>query len=265
MNCDLCDSDKFTPLDVAKPYIGNQEPPVVCSDCGFVYVRERRSQEEVAKAWDEIWGEGYSSNWPAVKARLYYVSEWLDQTLGLEGKSVLDIGAGEGLFLKFVKERGAHPVGLEPFRENVLKIRSMDIACFHGTAESVEAGQYDIVTLNWTLENCSDCVGLLKRARQFCKPDGYVCVSTGSRILVPYKKPISSYFSKNPQDTHCFRFSHNSLCSALAKSGFSVTNRNYWTECDWLVCAATPGEMLSAVDSPEQVRGFFQTWASLWP
>ena len=32
-NCDLCGSKDFTPLEVARPYIGDNEPPVVCMGC----------------------------------------------------------------------------------------------------------------------------------------------------------------------------------------------------------------------------------------
>ena len=71
--------------------------------------------------------------------------------------------------------------------------------------------QFDIVTLNWTLENTGDCMDVLERARKLLNPDGHICVATGSRILVPFKKPLSTYFSDNPADLHCFRWSANSL------------------------------------------------------
>lgn len=267
-DCDLCGSSEHTPIDVAKPYIGDNDPPVVCMSCGFVYVRERRSSEEIAKAWDVIWGEGYTSAWPAVKARLTYVCEWLDETIGLQGKSVLEIGAGEGTFLDLVKAKGAFPVGIEPFLGNVKQIRSKDIACFHGTAESVEPGKHDIVCLLWTLENTGDCIGVLKRAREFLNPDGVVVVATGSRILVPYKKPLSSYFSTNPADTHCFRFSDRTLMRTAMLADLAPVDENRFKDSDWLVMSfkdATDKILATFTDSPAKVLSFFQSWAEQFP
>lgn len=269
-DCDLCGSNDFTPIEVARPYIGDNEPPVVCMGCGFVYVRERRTSTEVAKSWDDIWGEGYTSEWPAVKARLFYVAEWLDQTIGLKGKSLFDIGAGEGTFLKMARERGALSHGIEPCRENFDKLHKLGFIVSNSTIEQFAARpDYDFVTILWTLENCADCIGMLKRARELLKPDGVVVVATGSRILVPFKKPLSMYFSKNPADTHCFRFSENSLIRAGNCGGIHAEETNFCDDSDWLVMRFEQGiedanyEWL--YDDPQKVLDFFQSWSEQFP
>jgi len=40
--CDLCGSDAYTPLTVARKYVGGGQVPVVCKTCGFLYVPRRR-------------------------------------------------------------------------------------------------------------------------------------------------------------------------------------------------------------------------------
>ena len=268
-DCDLCGFGDFTPIEVARPYIGDNEPPVVCMGCGFIYVRERRSSAEVAKSWDDIWGEGYTSEWPAVKARLFYVAEWLDQTIGLEGKSLLDIGAGEGTFLKMARERGADGQGLEPSSKNAVDISVSGISCWHGTIEDlVGVDGYDIITILWTLENCADCIGMLKRARELLKPDGVVVVATGSRILVPFKKPLSSYFSDNPADMHCFRFSEKSLRRSGMLAELMPLQTNRFEDSDWLVMPFKNGSdkiLAEFCDSPRKILDFFQSWSEQFP
>jgi len=267
-DCDLCGSSEFTPIDVARPYIGNNEPPVVCRACGFVYVRGRRTSAEVAASWDDIWGEGYTSEWPAVKARLFYVAEWLDQTIGLKGKSLLDIGAGEGTFLEMARDRGAWPpAGIEPCEENVKRIRAKGIECFHDTVQTAKLEQkFDVVTLLWTLENCTDCVGMLKRAREWLRPNGVTVVATGSRILVPFKKPLSKYFSDNPADTHCFRFSAETLPSAFYVSGFKLDEINQYRDSDCLICIGSKAEGGGFwADNVQEVLDFFKSWSEQFP
>lgn len=263
MNCDLCGSTEWTPV---------RQGAGVCMNCGFVYVRERRTPAEIAKAWDDIWGEGYTSAWPAVKARLTYVAEHLDQTIGLAGKTLLDIGAGEGTFLEYTRELKADGLGLEPDEHNCRHLRRKGFPYFEGTIEELQTNRrFDIVTLNWTLENTGDCIGVLKKAWELLKPDGHICVATGSRILVPFKKPFSSYFSDNPPDLHCFRFSAASLWHALVNAGFGDPTFNDFEGDDWLVAISRSietqdGQMFTVpADYPNEVLGFFDAWEKQWP
>jgi len=187
------------------------------------------------------------------------VAEWLDQNIGLAGKSLLDIGAGKGQFLIQAKRRGAHVLGIEPSGGAGDHIIQASIEDFDGPAE-----QFDIVTINWTLENCGDCMAMLRFAREHCKPDGWVVVATGSRILVPFKKPLSKYLNKDiPADLHCFRWSVNSLGSAMERAGISFLRTNPFEECDWLVMRGQPSSeepIEGPGDTPNEVLAYFATW-----
>lgn len=267
--CDLCHSDNATPIAEAKTYMNGHEPPVVCQDCGFVYVRERRSSADIAADWDTIWGEGYSSSWPMVRARLYYVAEWFEQHVGWKGKSVLDIGAGEGDFLDMVMERGGQVTAVEPAICNVRKLIRAGIAVHRGPIESFPAAEHDVVSILWTLENCGDCIGMLERARECVGQDGRIVVATGSRLMVPFKKPLGSYFSKHAPDLHSFRFSNRTLAAALRLSGWEPEHVNYFRESDWLVMTGVPcepyRELDTPFDDPKGVMKFFENWRREWP
>ena len=176
-----------------------------------------------------------------MKARLFYVAEFFDQHYGWKGKRVLDIGAGEGTFLKFIQQRDAWISGLDPSLENCTKIEDLGARAYCQTIEDpVPDEKFDVVTILWTLENCQDCMGMLEFARECLKSDGHLVVATGSRINVPFKKPLSKYFSHNPADTHCFRFSATSLDNALSYSGFQISapEVNDYKQSDWLVMMA---------------------------
>jgi len=273
-NCDLCGQDD-------PKYLEMVPGAAVCGNCGFVYVVYRRGPAEIAKAWDEVWGDGYTSAWPMVKARLTYVAEWIDQNIGLHGKSIMDIGAGEGEFLRIVdmwygddiREPGeSNLVGIEPSIVNVEKMQRQGIDAHMGTIESINPDhfrRFDIVTILWTLENCGDCIDFLKRAKSFLKPDGHLVVATGSRILVPFKKPLSAYVGSNPPDLHCFRFSYTSLYGAMAKVQVGVMHQNSWQDGDWMVAAGRPMNpdmpLVVPMDEPDEVLQFFNDWQRMWP
>jgi len=266
--CDLCGSQSAAKLPQAEKF--GSGGVYVCMGCGFVHVKERRSSEEIGAAWDQIYGGGYTAMWPAVFARLNYVTEWYQQTYGWEGKSVLEIGAGEGRFLEMVRDRGAHPVGLDPSAKNCATLRAKDIFAHHGTIEQCgQVGTFDVVAILWTLENCQDCIEMLRLARENLAEGGHVLVATGSRILVPFKKPLHTYFGKNPPDTHCFRWSAITLVKALALSGFHNPTFNDYAQSDWMVVSAEKQHhnagAIPAKDDWREVLAHFAEWERLFP
>ena len=269
--CDICGETEAFDLPEAARY--GSGGVSVCARCGFVHVKQRRSAREIAGSWEKIYAAaGYTARWPAVEARLTYVAEWFDQhsgwDAGWEGKSVLEIGAGEGRLLEMVRQRGAHPVALEPTAEACRALRAKDIFAHQGTIEECgRVGTFDVVVIAWTLENCADCIGMLRAARSMLGPGGRVLVATGSRILVPYKKPISTYFSQNPPDCHAFRFSANSLRNAAARAGLGADVMNDYRQSDWMVAAFSPtdGKAPPIFDGPRDVLDFFRDWARAFP
>jgi 2-polyprenyl-3-methyl-5-hydroxy-6-metoxy-1,4-benzoquinol methylase len=280
-DCDLCQSSEAIEVPFAREYTGNQ-PIHICCGCGFVYVRERRTAQEIAASWSGLYDGTYSPRSPAVLARLTYVAATINQQIGIAGKSVCDIGAGDGTFLEMVRGMGATPFGVEPSAAGE-RIKELDFAGYGGTIEDyIHARRYridsppgalkrplfDIVTINWSLENCSDCVGMLRRARKLLKPDGRLVVATGSRILVPPRKPLHKYLGTNPADTHAFRFSANSLCNALRRAGFEVEHINSYVDSDVLLLIGAPSLGVYPFRRPDDanaVAEFFARWHREWP
>ena len=272
--CDLCDSDSAAEIEVARHYMGAGRLHV-CRECGFVYVRRRRTAHAIAASWsDELYETAYTARIPAVRARHAYVAEMADTNLGLLGKRVIDIGAGEGLFLKMiaVAPYRAAPFGVEPSERNGGLMTDAGIEHFTGTIEdfAVAIGtrrerQFDIATILWTLENCQSCNAMLSAARDLLVVGGHAVIATGSRILVPFKKPLHHYLSPNEADTHAFRFSANTLRRLLGRHGFEVVAVNQWIDSDPLVMIARKAEAVEfssalPIDDWRAVIAFFERW-----
>lgn len=264
--CDLCGSADAVEVPHARAFTDDQ-PIHICTSCGFVYVKERRSAEAIAASWtEEIFGSGYTAAVPGVAGRLAYVAEFVEQTVGLRGRSVAEIGAGEGYFLDLARDRyDASVFGIEPSPANCERMRVRGIDCVAATMEEYDGsrdGAFDLVMVLWTLENCQNLRALLVGARRLLKPNGHVVVATGSRILVPFKKPLWTYLSRNPADTHSFRFSANTLQGALAVSGFETAHVNRYLDNDVLCTIGRPvdGEIVWSRDDYLAVHGFFERW-----
>lgn len=272
--CDLCGSDSAAEIEVARHYMGAGRLHVCC-ECGFVYVRRRRTASAIADSWsDELYETAYTARIPAVRARHVYVAEMTDTSIGFAGKRVIDIGAGEGLFLKLIAAAPycAVPFAVEPSKHNGELMSDAGIRCFTGTIEAFAAAnrtrderRFEIATILWTLENCQSCNAMLNAARDLLSDDGHVVIATGSRILVPFKKPLHHYLGTNEADTHAFRFSANTLRRLLGRHGFEIVAVNRWIDSDPLVMVARKAEFFESTsslphDDWREVIDYFDRW-----
>ena len=271
-NCDICSGDQAIELPFVRRYTNGQVIHI-CKNCGFIYVRMRRPFHRIAEVWSkELFGKAYTSATPLMLARHTYIAEFLRQKLGLKNKTVCDIGAEEGQFLNILKNNYQAAVfGIEPSANNCRLLAGQKVASFCGTLEEYLAcagnGKEfaDIATMMWTLENATSPKELVLGARELLKPGGYLLVATGSRILVPFAKPLDLYLSSNPVDAHPSRFSRNSLCNLLRICGFKPEFVNSYLNDALLMCVLAkktkiPDNPVINKDDYRQVKRFFQKW-----
>jgi 2-polyprenyl-3-methyl-5-hydroxy-6-metoxy-1,4-benzoquinol methylase len=279
-NCNVCDSSDAADIKCLARYTSG-EPIHVCKNCGFIYVKRRRSFDEIACAWsNEIFAtaakpsaaEIFTAARPAIRARLIHVLETVDQDIGLDDKALCDIGAGEGVFLDYAKrlKKPKELFGIEPSLTNCNILNALGIDCFNGTLESyldsdrVRHAHFDIVTIQWTLECSTDCRNMLSTAWEILKPGGHIVIGTGSRILVPFRKPLQFYISKGPQDTHSFRFSPKSLNNLFRLTGFEPVFVNRYIDNDVLCMIGKKIEVPNSVDLEKddyrEIIEYFERW-----
>ncbi|WP_339859760.1 class I SAM-dependent methyltransferase [Thalassospira alkalitolerans] len=286
--CDVCGSSEAVLIEPVLQYTGGQYLHS-CRSCGFVFAHERRDDEAIMRDWaeemftvtetfdvEEVDGEGYTgytAKIPAVIARLTYALENFEREVGFAGKRVCDIGAGEGEFLEMIRDtkRPEGVFGVEPSAENCKLLSKMGLDNFSGTIEqfldNAQVRQnFDVITMNWTLENTQSARRVMECVHKLLPEDGYVQVTTGSRILVPFKKPLHYYFNpRNPVDLHSFHFSKNALCNLMADVGFQPIKFNRYLDTDYL---SVIGQKKTVVDRSElkkddynEVIDFFARWA----
>ena len=272
-SCDLCGSDNAEEIPAIHEYQPDQ-PVHVCRDCGFVYVPKRRSAKAIADSWsDELYEHAYTAGIPAVKARQLYVADFIHSAIGLKGKALCDIGGGEGQFLDMARNPayGARVFAIEPSERNCGQMGEMSIECYHGTVEDFNQDpaerkrRFDIVTIMWTLEACRSCRDMLDAAYGVLGEGGHIAIATGSRILVPFKKPLHYYVGNDKWgDTHPFRFSANTLRALLAVSGFAPIHINRHFDTDYLVVIAQKTDRTKDIpwekDDYREVIDFFDRW-----
>ena len=276
-SCDVCGSDATIKIDIVKFY--NQKESIeVCKNCGFVFCQNRRDSEVMKNDWkkkiykNKFDSLTYDSKNPAVYARLTYALEFLKKNVHLRGKTLCDVGAGKGEFIQFLRDSslGLKEIyGVELSDENNEILENKLINCFNGGIEefviSKSFRKFDIISLNWTLENTQSAKNCLEHCNKMLNSHGHLLISTGSRILVPFKKPLKYYI---PRDSHLdiqpFRFSANSISALLNNAGFGEFIINRYIDTDYLCIIAKklkkkPKKIVSC-DDPKKIVEFFNRW-----
>ena len=94
-------------------------------------------------------------------------------------ENILDAGAGSGEFVFLMQALGKEVVGIEPNTDYSAWCRDelgIDVRTAYLDPELFEAGSFDLVRLNHTLEHLNDPVKYLAMIRDWLAPDGVVYV-----------------------------------------------------------------------------------------
>ncbi|WP_421900035.1 methyltransferase domain-containing protein [Maridesulfovibrio sp.] len=157
-----------------------------CESCGFKHIIPIPDEEELERIYkheyhvkdkplmlqhqleDADWHEATN------KARL----ESIEKQLKRKG-SILDIGSGNGFFLKQAVEMGWQTKGVEPSDKAVKYCNSIGLDVVHGVfdqqcADSI--GKFDVVHLWEVLEHLPDPIAMLALCRQVLNPGGMIVV-----------------------------------------------------------------------------------------
>ncbi|OGA36921.1 MAG: bifunctional 3-demethylubiquinol 3-O-methyltransferase/2-polyprenyl-6-hydroxyphenol methylase [Betaproteobacteria bacterium RIFCSPLOWO2_12_FULL_62_13b] len=115
---------------------------------------------------------------------------WIDDTAGLKGKSVLDVGCGGGILAEAMAALGARVKGID-LSDKALKVALLhlfesrvEVSYDEISAEDLalrEAGQYDALTCMEMLEHVPDPASTVSACAQLVKPGGDVFFSTINR------------------------------------------------------------------------------------
>ncbi len=117
-------------------------------------------------------------------------TNWIDQKVGLAGKTVLDVGCGGGILAEAMALRGATVTGIDMGEAPLAVARlhqlesGVEVDYQQCTAEQLAAeqpGRYDVVTCLEMLEHVPDPSSVIRACASLVKPGGHVFFSTINR------------------------------------------------------------------------------------
>lgn len=137
------------------------------------------------------------------------------------GSRVLDVGAGNGLFVAEACAWGLRAAGIDLDEDGVSAGRraGLDLAVETAAQRAArEPGAYDAVTLSHVIEHVSDPVGLLRDCATLVRPGGTVWIATPNLAAAGHRRFGEAWLHLDPP-RHLVLFDGPSLMLAASAAG----------------------------------------------
>jgi 2-polyprenyl-3-methyl-5-hydroxy-6-metoxy-1,4-benzoquinol methylase len=155
-----------------------------CRECDYVMTPAANSETAQELYDDPEYFDGWGCNLEFDYERFEpAVHQQVQQYLNVvkrhtQGKSLLDVGTGSGLFAHLARQAGYDVEGtdLSKHVSETLPVKA-GFRVHHGTIESIEFDRtYDVITMLHVLEHTTDPLSTLERARDILNDEGHVLV-----------------------------------------------------------------------------------------
>jgi len=230
VTCNLCGSSEY--VDVAN--IHNMQI-VRCKKCGLIY-RNPRRKEFLNR---EFYSQQYYGNYTKIEegialARIKLYREVL-RALEREGReyrgTILDVGCGQGHFLKLAKDKGWEVHGVEVAKSacEYAKARfNIDVKNLSIEDASFPEESFDVITLWNVLDHLCNPMQTLKFAQRLLKKGGLLIARVPNvhfHLFIHKIYPLIGFcgnycFIKDPSLVVNYGFSRRTLYEMTQRAGF---------------------------------------------
>jgi SAM-dependent methyltransferase len=142
-----------------------------------------------------------------------------------DGRRLLDVGCGNGLFLELAHDRGFDPYGVDLAADAVRAARRRPGGrhAYHGTpldVPEIAGGGFDVVTMWSVLAHLAEPVRELRELRSLLRPDGVLLLLTVNAGSLKLKRDLAGWGGFTPN--HLVFSSAQTLPRLLGEAGFGA-------------------------------------------
>jgi 2-polyprenyl-3-methyl-5-hydroxy-6-metoxy-1,4-benzoquinol methylase len=156
------------------------------------------------------------------------------------GGRLLDIGFGNGGFLKLATEIGwrAEGIDFDPGAVDAARSRGLDVRCVSVDDLAQEQGLYDVITISHVIEHVYDPPALLRAVHCLLRPRGQLWVDTPNLDSFGHSRFGRDWRGLEPP-RHLTLFCVDSLKTALKQAGFDGIEQRWRGLCVFDVLPAS--------------------------
>lgn len=200
----------------------------LCKSCGCVFRKHFPGPEELDEIYRQAYEEeniaGDTTNQESGDYAVRSFAGYLSQHVVKPGDRILDYGAGSGVLVSELRNRGFACDGFEfaqSAREYCLSNRGYSLK---SDLEAVPDGYYQTVTMIEVIEHLTDLTGTLNEIYRVLAPGGKLFITTPSRTGFRARIEKGSWREARKK-FHLFLFDWRSIRFHLKRAGFAGAER----------------------------------------
>lgn len=145
-----------------------------------------------------------------------------------DGGRLLDVGFGNGGFLKIAAEMGwnAEGIDFDPKAVEVARARGLNVSCASVVDLCAQQYQYDAITISHVIEHVHDPIALLHDLHHLLKPGGLLWLDTPNLVSYGAHRFGSNWRDLDPP-RHLVLFNPDSLRASLTGIGFTQIKQHW--------------------------------------
>ena len=232
--CPFCGSSNIKKVFAVKDFLvsGKEFEIWHCENCGFRFTQNVPKLEDIGVYYKSEEYVSHSDTKKGLVYKLYHLARnymlsrkynYIKNTARKTEGSLLDIGAGTGYFVNFMKTKGFHVSGIEvdsDAREVAKEKFGLELLPAK-EVYSLPEEEFDVVTMWHVLEHIHDLDGYMGKILSALKKDGvFVCALPNFKSFDGeyYKKDWAAY----DVPRHLWHFSPDFFYQFAAKYGFEI-------------------------------------------
>jgi 2-polyprenyl-3-methyl-5-hydroxy-6-metoxy-1,4-benzoquinol methylase len=217
--CRLCRS-----THTRRVFTKRQTPYWECSVCGLRFATPNPNPNLTGAIGDyEAAYLQYLGPDASDEANLSSLCEWMESIVLLPGKRLLDIGAGSGKLVRFLRARGIDAQGIEPSRalfDRFLGTEATFTCAMLDHYRSTAVTSFDVVTAFDVIEHVPDPAAFLGDVAALLEPGGVFFASTPDVGSLPAKAFSRRWHFYYPY--HLSYFARRTLARAAEPHGLHI-------------------------------------------
>ena len=233
-----------------------------CASCGCLWATDARQCEQtLLQAYERLTGDYFESEAVGREYQEFY--EWLEDLMEQHqcGRSILDVGCGEGNFLSTLSQKWSKR-GVEPSAAGVELSRRKNLEVALGTLDSSdERYDADLISALDVVEHVVDPHRFIESIKRHLKPNGLLLLFTGDSSSYP-AKVAGARWSYLRWCGHISIFSALGLKELLKSHGFEIVA---WKRCEH---PSSPGFTawwrVHLLEPARRILGRAKSWYPFW-
>jgi 2-polyprenyl-3-methyl-5-hydroxy-6-metoxy-1,4-benzoquinol methylase len=144
------------------------------------------------------------------------------------GGRLLDVGFGNGNFLKIADEMGwsAEGIDFDVKAVEVAQARGLKVSCSTTAELSAHHESYDVITLSHVIEHVHEPIALLRELYRLLKPGGFLWLETPNIDSLGSTR-FQRHWRGLEVPRHLTLFNPTSLCESLSHAGFKQIEQQW--------------------------------------